>query len=1004
MEDAIVAQVEWYMGRLNLASDHYLKDRMDHDLWVDLDVILDFPKMIRMGVRDKTKVAALLNARSSIVEVDVKTARIRPAWARRSTLFLHDIPPGTRVDDVFALFQSPASPSEDPNSPSPVSQVPGLLSVQPASDTVWLAVFDSPTGAQAALSGVMEKTLNGAKVRPEVHVETPLRPAQQQPPPRDAAAYVRAPSAQGQMAPTGVYVGPRAIPATAPEGAAAAAPQPSPGNAGMSAVSAPLGYAPMMGPMGMPVPVLHHPPEGMHPQYAYAPPAGYMPHGYAPHNVGVARQFIGPRGMANAPANYMMAYPQSGHPFDPTAMGVAPQAHGVQPVQQPMDGAPAPGTPVMGAAGMSEGGRSGEMPQGQAMSVPGGNAAGAGRGENGVGIQDGREVVGVEYAQEKVAGYPSMAGTGQMQIPMVGAQAMDPSQMMGMQMREVGGKAPLDPHYMHRGAIVADPNAVGLGPSVAGAGYVPYSRGAGRGQHPHQGGLHRGDRNGQRISGESGRGAPRGPVGNAMDGTGRGQANRKGKKGNRNSNGRHAHGHGDRHGDGRIDGKADGSGSPSNREDRRPRDEKPKSEPNLNSMHFPPLPMANDTPGARAGQPSPMVLRSKDGKDGKSATTSDGKLENADANGVCADTNAAAVETSNWKADCHDAASLDTNTSAVTEARDAVAESASNEAEKKDCAGVTGDSSPVPTEDAAKDASKAPSDKKSVERSTSPGHSNGSAMSYAAILRSKKPTPVRPANPMQRGVSDSSTKSGDTNGSSDSSGGASGNTGKDRNPRRRKAINARNAQSGDALKDSEAGAAASTGGEKSISKLSNSPVGNVNARDQDNVKSKVVPEASRPHSVWANKPKSLFQAAGATPVVRPTTSTSTSEIRKAISPVPSQEGDGGRDKADAPNRMLDVNGQADFASVESQGTAFTDASTNGDDLPDVNQLSFGKSTPAAPGQSDGDSAKVGIGEKVMNGNQATPKGAWALGGPKPKPRPKNTGNGVMEKSSGISDS
>lgn len=173
MEDAIVQQVEWYMGRLNLERDEYLKHQMDEQLWVSLDVILNFPKMLRMGVTDKRRVATLLHARSTVVEVDEKTARIRPAWARRSTIVI-DCPLNTRLDQVTALFHIPTTADLSNNHP-PTSHPHGLISIQPASDTVWLAIFDSPTGAAESLPLLSHKKINNTPVTAEVHVET-LRP------------------------------------------------------------------------------------------------------------------------------------------------------------------------------------------------------------------------------------------------------------------------------------------------------------------------------------------------------------------------------------------------------------------------------------------------------------------------------------------------------------------------------------------------------------------------------------------------------------------------------------------------------------------------------------------------------------------------------------------------------------------------------------------------------------------------------------------------------------
>lgn len=986
MEDAIVAQVEWYMGRVNLASDAYLKERMDNDLWVDLGVILDFPKMIRMGVRDKAKLAALLHARSSIVEVDVPNLCIRPAWARRSTLFLHDLPQSTRLDDVLALLQKPRGEN---------GHVPGLLSVQPAADSVWLAIFDSPTGAQNALPYVKDKTISGVKIRPEVHVETALDPQAQQNQPDPAtlaaAAYGRVPSpavAQGRMNPSSVYGTARSIPTGAQDGGA---PQ-SVSAAGIPPVSTAVGYAPMMGPMGMPVPVMHHPQDNMHPQYAYAPPASYISPGYGPHNVGVPRQYVGPRGMSGAPANYMVAYPQGGHPFDPTTMGVAPQAHGVQRVAQPVDEAASQNSAaVTNSSNVADATRSKLSPGAISPESTGAGPPVTSRGDNSTAGDD-SENVSSDYSHDVATSYAGISTSDQMSMPAANAPGMEPSQMMGVQMRDVAGKATMDPHYAPRGAVIGDPNTGGLSPGMTGTGYASFHRGNSRGQNAHQGGMQRGDRGGQRTPGDGGRGTSRGSGGGGMDSTGRGHASRKGRKGNRNNSGRH--GHGDRHTDGRGDGKADASGSPGNREDRRGRDDKPKPEPNLNSMHFPPLPMANDAPTSRTGQAEAVVSKPKD---------------------VCADVpgiaDKAATDTeiatklSGRSGGSEEATNSDTNTSLLTEAKEAVAEAVGGEASQNASVGMNGDLPTAQSEYRDSDSGKPLSEKKAAEGiASTTGKSNGSTLSYAAILRSKKPTAPRPHNTLSRGASDTSTKSGDSSGSAEGSG-AHSNHGKEHNPRRRKSTSSRGSPNGDPATAPEAvqPVAGVNGAEKPANKLATGPLANASAKDEENVKSRAQTEATRPNSVWANKPRSLFQAAGTVSNARTAAASSAPEVRKVASPVSSQEDDGVRDKVEGQSRSVGINGQLEATSVEAQGSAPIDGAANHDDLPDVKQISLGNTTISAAVTPQGEGLKATKGDQVGgNGNQAAAKGAWAMGGP--KTWPKSNGNGVVERLSSTSNS
>jgi hypothetical protein len=115
VEDALVRQVEWYLGRQNLETDYYLKRHMDQEYWVSLEVILAFPKMQRLGVSDPEVVASLLARASPSIDVDISQFRIRPSWAARSVLALSGVPPGTLPAAVGTLFTAL------PNTPCPTA-------------------------------------------------------------------------------------------------------------------------------------------------------------------------------------------------------------------------------------------------------------------------------------------------------------------------------------------------------------------------------------------------------------------------------------------------------------------------------------------------------------------------------------------------------------------------------------------------------------------------------------------------------------------------------------------------------------------------------------------------------------------------------------------------------------------------------------------------------------------------------------------------------------------
>lgn len=354
MEDAIVQQVDWYMGRVNLQNDEYLKAQMDDHLWVSLDIILAFPKMLRMGVTDKYRVAALLYARSNVVEVDESACRIRPAWARRSQLIIYDLAPNVRVDQLAALFHQPSPSSTAPSTPpldNHTNALPNLLSLQPLSESAWMAIFESPNGASMALASLQDKSINGHKVSAEIYVDA-FRNNSSAPPvsaPLPAPATLPLPSQPPQPA-----YHPRNPPATHP-----AATPPSTIQMEVHHASAPFAphaphaphaappllSSPLMSAMPLPMPMLHahaSPNGDLHAQFPNAYPNGqptnpppYVPHSYATPSLPLARQFVG-----RLPPGYLVPYPAQPAHFDAAAavaaahVAMAPP-HPTSPVAMP---------------------------------------------------------------------------------------------------------------------------------------------------------------------------------------------------------------------------------------------------------------------------------------------------------------------------------------------------------------------------------------------------------------------------------------------------------------------------------------------------------------------------------------------------------------------------------------------------------------------------------------------------------------------------------------------
>ncbi|KAI0566952.1 hypothetical protein FGB62_5g020 [Gracilaria domingensis] len=959
MEDAIVQQVEWYMGRVNLEKDDFLKQKMDDDLWVSLDVILNFRKMIRMGVTDKRRVATLLNARSTVVEVDEKTARIRPAWARRSNLLIHNVPPGARRDQVAALFHIP-SPTADPNStvPPPASHPAGLVTIQPLAETVWVAMFDSPSGAEAALPLVMHKSINGQEVTAEVHVENVLPPARSDLQPARSQPSVYQPSANVHHDPS--TTNHPSFPQMPPM------------------MSAPMMNGQIMTPVPMPMPVMHPGPD-LHPQYTYTHAAAtYMaPQGYAPPGVPVPRPYIGAH--RAVPHGYVMgyhqpmSYEQSPHMAQSHPMPVnQTQSHGnpsmIPPVATPEDAGN--GQVANGfhpAQGAPNGSLNGQNPHHEG---PNGNEF----------IRDSSQsqIRADGVAVSQMPQMPQQAYSAGMPMPTMPGQPIE-NPMMSMSIRDQdmrgASRSALDGQY---GAVMVDSSrpmyARNRGP------FSGNNRDRSHAKNFHEGGSRQGMRS----------------LGN---GEGRSGSHRKGKKGNRNSMRHGGHGQHDRQADGRLrESRGEGSGSDTgNREDRRNvKEEKPRVEPNLASMNFPPLPggenlqtrvptsnkkvadretsTAEPAASKPASKPAPVVATAPVVSKPSGSSTTPGSPVSSDQPPI-------AVETKN-----------------ATET--AQKNKAQVEVEVKGSSRSSSDSTTEPDHivDLAVCEKKTGDSKRQSQAQPSP-------MSYAAILRSKKPS-GRPLSVSTRSSSEGAISSADNENDVASSHGPSLSSGslkdKEKGGKRKKNNVSRSGSSTENI-DKIPGANVSS---SLVRVNSKSSTGSGNGQPMEgstkevSSKAKSVMENSRAHSVWANKPKSLFQAAPATSAVRPSTPQQAVKPQKVTSPVSSHEEEKDNSGENAKNQLLGAaiersdpeetenktKSSSSNAVVSTDGNVVADEEA-GDHPKDKYELSSSKDKNSLAGDQT---------------PHASAKGAWATGGPRSWPKPRS--NMKVTKNTTVSES
>eukprot|EP00186_Timspurckia_oligopyrenoides_P000987 CAMPEP_0182451480 /NCGR_PEP_ID=MMETSP1172-20130603/43743_1 /TAXON_ID=708627 /ORGANISM="Timspurckia oligopyrenoides, Strain CCMP3278" /LENGTH=777 /DNA_ID=CAMNT_0024649261 /DNA_START=309 /DNA_END=2642 /DNA_ORIENTATION=+ len=167
LSDALVRQVEWYLGGQNLSTDGFLIQQMREDYYVPVAVLANFPKMKRMMTSNVSQIqlAEMIRNKSSLLEVDSSNTLVRPKFLlsekRRAYLILREVPEITSIADVNELFH---------DSPNIVPE-----SIRPDVGFTWFVTLSSPDQARAAYNHIEHKTIHGMPVKARVKIETLLR-------------------------------------------------------------------------------------------------------------------------------------------------------------------------------------------------------------------------------------------------------------------------------------------------------------------------------------------------------------------------------------------------------------------------------------------------------------------------------------------------------------------------------------------------------------------------------------------------------------------------------------------------------------------------------------------------------------------------------------------------------------------------------------------------------------------------------------------------------------
>uniref|UniRef100_A0A7S3E8T0 HTH La-type RNA-binding domain-containing protein n=1 Tax=Rhodosorus marinus TaxID=101924 RepID=A0A7S3E8T0_9RHOD len=155
--DAVVRQMEFYLGRANLPTDYFLSQHMDAEFWVRIEVLAGFPKMMRFGLTAE-QIGQVVGERSNQLEVDAEHVIVRPKYLveekQKSVLILRDVPETTTEDQVKELLAK--------------EQCPEPLNIRPDIANVWFLDFDGTETAKNCLESLRDKSLNGAPVKARV--------------------------------------------------------------------------------------------------------------------------------------------------------------------------------------------------------------------------------------------------------------------------------------------------------------------------------------------------------------------------------------------------------------------------------------------------------------------------------------------------------------------------------------------------------------------------------------------------------------------------------------------------------------------------------------------------------------------------------------------------------------------------------------------------------------------------------------------------------------------
>ncbi|KAG7377583.1 La- protein 4B [Phytophthora pseudosyringae] len=189
LKQAIKRQVEFYFSRANLASDAYLVSQMNSQMYVPVEVIINFSKIKQLTDNTALLVEAVQD--SAVCSLNSSKDAIKPnIKSERTTIILREIPSSTKPEEVEAIFEGCGQ----------------VASVRSDVGDTWFVTMNSESEAVSTLLALRSKTFNGAAIKARLKSENVLKSFY----PTQPAENVIAPGASAPYGGRGYYASPNA--------------------------------------------------------------------------------------------------------------------------------------------------------------------------------------------------------------------------------------------------------------------------------------------------------------------------------------------------------------------------------------------------------------------------------------------------------------------------------------------------------------------------------------------------------------------------------------------------------------------------------------------------------------------------------------------------------------------------------------------------------------------------------------------------------------------------